>query len=201
VIQRPTVVVQVAKKTEVAQNAVFDKINLGCGTNKLEGWANFDAEVNITKPLRFATSSASFILAEHVVEHVNYYQSINFFKECARVLKPGGVLRITVPSIEKIMDNGNDPEYIKFVHDRKWAPTADHRGAMHAILYCHGHQTAWTSSLLKSTLFYAGFKDIAVLAPGESSRTELSGVEGHGKVIGDKFNLIESISVEAVNDK
>ena len=177
------------------------KINLGCGTNRLDGWDNHDADVDITRPLRFAANSADFIFAEHVVEHVDYYAAIRFFKEAARVLKPGGVIRITGPSLYQIYDRGDDPEYLEFVHSRKWAPTKDLRGAMHAILFCHGHKTAWTEELMRATLYYAGFKSPETTKVGWSRHPELKGVEGHGRVIGDKFNSIESIAVEAVVDK
>jgi hypothetical protein len=173
------------------------KLNLGCGTNKLDGWVNHDADVNITRRLPWADRHADFIFAEHVVEHINLHQALAFFKECLRVLKPGGVLRITVPSLELIFENGNDPEYLEFLHSHKWAPTKDLRGAMHAILYCHGHQMAWTGDLLRYCLYYCGYGETVVTSPGKSSRKELVGVEGHGKVIGEKFNRIESVSVEA----
>jgi hypothetical protein len=172
------------------------KLNFGCGTNRLNGWRNMDAEVDITKPLPFTTASAQFILAEHVVEHVPYYTAIKFFEECFRVLAPGGVIRIAVPSIEQIMDCG-DAEYFRFTEKwQKVGPTA--RGAMSAILYAHGHATAWTASLLRATLYFVGFEDLEHCKPGESRRTELRQVEGHQKVIGDRFNAIETLIFEGV---
>lgn len=171
------------------------KINFGCGTNKLDGWKNHDAEVDITKPLPYPDASADFVMAEHVVEHIGYYEAIEFFKECRRILKPGGVVRICVPSIERVHKCA-DQDYFNFT--KKWGPSADARGAMHAMLYAHGHKTGWTASLLESTLFYAGFGDVTHYKPGDSLRPALQGVEGHGRVIGDRFNEIESIVCEGV---
>jgi SAM-dependent methyltransferase len=169
-------------------------LNFGCGTNRIEGWKNFDAEINIEKPLPFPGRHADFIFAEHVVEHVDYYSAIRFFKEALRVLKSGGVFRIVVPSIEQIQ-NCVDPAYYKFAS--KWGLSADVRGAMFAILYAHGHKTAWTASLMSATLFYAGFDQIQQREPHLSDYPELCYVEGHHKVIGDKFNAIESLVFEA----
>lgn len=173
------------------------KLNLGCGDNKLPApWQNHDADVDITKPLPWPDDSAQFIVIEHCVEHVTYYESIEFFKECYRVLKIGGVLRVTVPSLTQVM-NCQSQEYFDWLHSKGWAPTADDRGAMHAMLYCHGHKTAWNAMLMEATLYYSGFNSPRKQVLGWSSHPDLCGVEGHAKVIGEKFNAIESITFEA----
>lgn len=173
------------------------KLNLGCGTNILKGWGNHDDDVDISKPLPWGDDVASFIFAEHVVEHITYSQALDFFKECHRVLHPGGVCRIAVPSIERVFMHAT-PEYAKFAE--RWVPddgTDFRRRAMTNILFRHGHQTAWTEALLDATLFYAGFNLTCAVDPLWSEHPELLGIEGHGKVIGDKFNRIETVVVEA----
>ncbi len=170
------------------------KLNLGCGTNRLPGWENHDADLDITKRLPFGDSSVAFIFIEHCVEHVGYYQAIAFFEDCRRVLAPGGVLRVTVPSVEQVWKS-DDADYHALA--AKWGRTPDQRGAVAAIVECHGHRTAWTASLMTATLRHAGFANVVECRPGQSDRLELVGVEGHGKVIGDRFNGIESICFEA----
>lgn len=174
------------------------KLNFGCGENRLGGWRNMDSEVDISKPLPFETESAAYIFAEHVVEHIPHKDALDFFKECHRVLVPGGVLRIAVPSIEQIMAS-SDEAYFRFTE--KWqrlGPTR--RGAMQAILYAHGHETAWTASLLDASLYFAGFEKREQRKPGASTYAALRGVEGHHKVIGEAFNAIETLIFEAVKD-
>jgi hypothetical protein len=173
----------------------FAKLNLGCGTNKLVGWQNHDADVDITKRLPWPDSSASHINIEHCVEHVAYKTAIEFFKEAYRVLAPGGVLRVTVPSLEQIA-KCEDEDYYRFT--TKWQQLGStRRGAMHAIIYAHGHECAWNAQLLRDTLFFAGFDDVRPCQPGQSQDPILQGVEGHGRVIGDRFNTIESCVQEA----
>ena len=75
------------------------KVNLGCGKNKLEGWENYDSEVDLGKKLPFDDDSIEYIFAEHVVEHLSTHEAYDFFDECFRTLKPSGVVRIVVPSI------------------------------------------------------------------------------------------------------
>jgi|HubBroStandDraft_6_1064221.scaffolds.fasta_scaffold00056_25 predicted O-methyltransferase YrrM len=170
------------------------KLNLGCGTNKIQGWENHDADVDIAKPLPWNDGTAGFIFSEHCVEHIPYYDAIKFFQECYRILGSEGTLRITVPSIEQIY-RSDDVEYFKFTE--KWQQLgANKRGAMRAILYAHEHKAAWTASLLEATLYYCGFTNLKQCRPGESEHAELRGVEGHGRVIGDRFNNLESLVFE-----
>lgn len=177
----------------VAPDVPAVKLNFGCGTNKLDGWQNFDAEIDITRPLPFPENHADFIYAEHVVEHVDYTQALKFFTECRRVLKPCGVIRICVPSLENIRLRG-DQEYFDFT--RKWGPSADRRGAMHAIIFAHGHKAIWSQGLLEACLYFAGFEDVVPVEQHSSSHAALTGVEGHHRVIGEKFNWIESAIAE-----
>lgn len=170
------------------------KLNFGCGTNRLAGWRNFDAEIDIEKPLPFADGHADFIYAEHVVEHVDYHAALKFFAECRRVLKPGGVIRIVVPSLENIWKRG-DQAYFDFT--RKWGPSADRRGAMSAIIFAHGHRMIWSQGLLEAALYFAGFDEVTPAEQHCSQHLALTGVEGHHTVIGEHFNWIESAIAEA----
>lgn len=176
------------------------KINLGCGTNRLVGWKNHDEDVDITKALPWDDGAADFVFAEHVVEHISYFSAIAFFKECHRILHMDGVCRIAVPSVEQIWRYAS-PEYMKFT--QKWVePTGTsensrRRDAMTNILFKHGHRAPWTRDLLLASLFYAGFDRVVALPPGQSSHADLQDIEGHGRVIGEYFNWIETVAVEA----
>lgn len=175
-------------------------LNFGCGSNHIPGWRNYDTDVDISRPLPFADAYANFIFAEHVVEHIEYMQALAFFRECRRVLKPVGVVRIAVPSIEKIWLDGTK-EYFQFTHGKGWAKTADARGVMQAILDCHGHKAPWTASLLAASLYLAGFDEVGGCEVGQSEHSELRGVEGHGRAIGDANNAIETVVCEGMNTK
>lgn len=174
------------------------KVNFGCGNNRLDGWQNFDVELDITNVLPFGDNAIDFILAEHVVEHTRYREAVLFLTECIRVLRPGGVARIIVPSVERIMIHASD-EYLKFI--ARWARIPDVRGAMGAILWEHGHKTPWTESLLMATMYYAGFDDLKVEEPRQSSHKELEDVDGHWKVIGEHDNWVESSIIEGTKTR
>jgi hypothetical protein len=173
------------------------RIQFGCGSNQLQGWHNFDRDHDITQPLRCQDSCVDYVFAEHVLEHVTMQQAINFLRECYRILKPHGIVRIAVPSIERIFQYGNDADYIAFCD--KWAHPSCRgtlRGPLDAIVYSHGHQMIWSAGTLKPILYLVGFDQVRECRPGQSTDPQLCNLEGHGRVIGERFNDIETIVVE-----
>jgi hypothetical protein len=50
----------------------------------------------------FSDNSFDAVYHSHVLEHFNKIDGENLIKECFRVLKPGGVLRVAVPDLEQI---------------------------------------------------------------------------------------------------
>lgn len=171
------------------------KVQFGSGhKNLLPGWVNHDIEVDITKYLPYHDGAVDYILCEHCVEHVTQHQAIDFFKECHRILRQGGVARIIVPSIEQIIRKAT-PKYCEFT--TKWqniGPTV--RGACHSIVYAHGHQACWNESMLRDLMWFAGFDNVTKCDPSISHHRDLLGVDGHSKSISDAYNRIESCIME-----
>ena len=174
------------------------KLNLGCGTNILGGWENHDADVDITKPLPYPDNSVEAVFCEHCVEHVTPQDAWNFFEECLRVLQPNGVIRIAVPSVEKIEAMSTDA-YEQAYFAKGFADSPTKKGVVKGIIFNHGHKSTWSQGVLESFLRAAGFKGVSGTLPG-SSYYGLDGVEGHGKVIGDQFNMLETIVAEGLKD-
>lgn len=94
------------------------KLNLGCGTDIREGWVNLDSAqipgVNVVHdieklPLPFSSGEFDEILAQDVLEHVEY---IPVLKDLHRILKKGGKLVIRVPHFTS-KNNFIDPTHKK----------------------------------------------------------------------------------------
>ena len=86
-------------------------LNLGCGRRCHPQWTNADLvpsgpdvlAVDLRRPLPFAAASFTAVYAAHVVEHLDPAEADALLCEAARVLAPGGVVRIVVPDLEGIV--------------------------------------------------------------------------------------------------
>jgi SAM-dependent methyltransferase len=85
-------------------------VNVGCGARYHGDWINLDIEPtgagvirhDLSQGLPFADSSCDVVYHSHVLEHVRRPDALPFLRECRRVLKPGGTIRVAVPDLERI---------------------------------------------------------------------------------------------------
>lgn len=103
-------------------------LNIGCGKKFSEEkiWQNVDMvshskyvkKYNILKGLPYKNDEFAAIYHSQVLEHIPKENAANFLKECYRVLKSGGILRVVVPDLENIIN-----EYQKFLKQNIDSPT------------------------------------------------------------------------------
>jgi SAM-dependent methyltransferase len=58
---------------------------------------------DVRKPLPFHDNSIWAIYASHLLEHLYLQEGKRLLKECFRILKPGGILRMVVPDLKAIV--------------------------------------------------------------------------------------------------
>jgi len=83
-------------------------VNVGCGEKYVRGMINIDGNIfrkkdiwlDIALGLPFLNDSIDGIYASRIIEHFNINNVRRLFSEFHRVLKPGGRIRIVVPSLE-----------------------------------------------------------------------------------------------------
>ena len=81
-------------------------LNLGGGGNTIEGALTVDIDpradsyVNVMKTLPFESGSVDLILLEELIEHVDKDRGSALLRECFRILKPGGTMRVATPDLD-----------------------------------------------------------------------------------------------------
>jgi len=160
---------------------VFDtlRLNLGCGSHKLQDWGNYDTEVDLREPLPWLDNSVDFVLLEHVLEHLTTPKGVQLLRQVHRMLKPGGVVRIAIPDFDVVLGLGPEDmlRYLEFLRSAgQQVHTAD--DALNLLLTGWEHQSAWSARLLTSTLQANGFQ-VRPCIHGQSLHPELRGVDGH----------------------
>ncbi|GHV68650.1 hypothetical protein FACS1894199_16220 [Bacteroidia bacterium] len=101
-------------------------LNVGCGTKIHPDWVNIDMVsyspkvkvVNLLKGIPFPDNFFDVVYHSQVLEHIPKEKAAAFIKECHRVLKPNGILRVVVPDLEDIVN-----EYKKTLNENLENPT------------------------------------------------------------------------------
>lgn len=112
---------------------------------------------NVTRLPMFPDCHADLVYACHVLEHISYKYSVATVQEWYRILKPGGILRLSVPDLDHIL--------------------AIYEGENHAIDKIEGplmggqnyrynfHMAVFNKASLTDIFLAAGFKEVRIWDP------------------------------------
>ncbi|MCO7220215.1 methyltransferase domain-containing protein [Klenkia sp. PcliD-1-E] len=159
-------------------------LNLGSGTYNAAGWVNVDlwglhglwgvhpdVVWDLRRPLPLPDGSVDAVFLEHVLEHLPAPVGLAAMDQAARLLRPGGVVRVSVPDFgrwareytARVTGTGTGPDLFDQV--RPGRPTD--LLALAEVVYDHGHVSVWDAGTLVELLRAAGFVDVEVSAYGQ----------------------------------
>ena len=191
------------------------KLQIGCGRYMIPGWLNTDTSIYICKngamyldagePFPLPDNSFDYVFSEHLFEHLDHYQAVNMLKECRRVLKPSGVLRIATPDFLFLTDLYLHPDkpanksYITWSAQGGGNCKPVPENPLNIINKFHtewGHKIIYDRQTLTDLLKDNGYKDIRFCSIGNSSHDELKNIEGHFKLMPYEHYQLETMILE-----
>ena len=194
-------------------------LQLGTGHNLLPGWLNTDVHVfrrghveflDATRPFPIPDASFDFVYSEHQIEHVPLEAGDRMLAECHRVLRPGGVVRIATPDLERIARLARTPldddeaYYVAYISRMLGLPAPDPTRVVNAMFRAFGpddasgHQFIYSFDTLAERLRAAGFAQVVRCEVGESTHAMLRDIERHADAVGDgRVVRYETLVVEA----
>ncbi|MFD7645514.1 class I SAM-dependent methyltransferase [Kitasatospora sp. NPDC059795] len=167
---------------------------------RIDGAALF-TQLDIGRPLPFADHSVDWVYAEHLIEHVPLGTAVHWLAEVRRILRPGGVLRLTTPDLARYIDGYLDGREHFFRRHRRrlrtmrvGPPMPERRAFMlNQIFYHFGHRWIYDEAELRHVLDRAGYHEFAV-----ARREFQTGTRPDVADLDTAFRKDESIYLEAV---
>jgi len=114
--------------------------------------------VDIRKDLPLENKSIDYIYCSHVLEHFEKFEVIKIVKECKRVLKKNGLIRIVLPDLQKLIKEYKNAdefcrEFYGYEKDVKsWSQ-----------MFIRGHEWMYDTKSFVKLLDEIGFKNCKVV--------------------------------------
>lgn len=146
------------------------RVNLGGGSLVSEAWLCADVDprsdvyMDLQRKLPLPDSSVDEVFLEEVLEHLSEPEGGSLLRNCVRVLKRAGRLRLSTPDLEYFA--------------RLCQQTSDGPASINEIFYGHGHKRLYTPGEIQDLLATTGF--VAITRSWyRNARSELARFDSH----------------------
>ena len=156
------------------------RLHIGSGPIAIEGWTNVDVVaypgvdvvLDVREPWPFA--DVELVFAEHFIEHLTLVQGLAFLRECRRVLREDGVLRLSTPNLDWVwLTHYKAP--VELSVDEQLLGCLEINRAFHGW----GHRFLYNLRTLELALRASGFAHVAPREYGQSEIAPLRNLERH----------------------
>jgi predicted SAM-dependent methyltransferase len=172
--------VDYALGARLVKNPIFSKINKKLKFFHLE-WDNRILVHDLCKRFPFENNSVDIVYTSHTLEHFTKEDGFMFLKECYRVLKKDGIIRVVVPDLEVFVDKyiaGKIPadEFVKELN--VLSSPSDLRGLKKAIttMISFPHKCMYDHKALLNNMREVGF-DAKRRLPFDSNIDDIRTIE------------------------
>ena len=140
-----------------------------------------------------------------MIEHVPYQEGACMLRECYRVMREGGVIRVVTPDLAAILGlygselRTEQQEYLEWFC-KTFVPQEcplSAASAINAMFRQWGHQFIYDEETLRESMRAAGFTSIKRCALGESYHLDLQSLENQERYPAGLLNF-ESVALEGL---
>lgn len=175
-------------------------VHLGCGPINHPAFINVDAIPlphvhyvgSIARLPMFGDDTVDLLYASHCLEHISYHKTREVLAEWYRVLKPGGVLRVSVPDLDRLIE-------IYEAAGRDASSVIGQLYGGHDSPY-NVHMTIFNRTGLQRLMTNVGFEDCRVWSPHGDHLSDLSDFASYTKRIGE-VDYPVSLNLEAAKPR
>lgn len=153
-----------AQSAEIRESEVV-RLNWGCGSHVALGWVNSDVKdapgvdlvADIRDGLPLETDSVDYAVSVHALPELSYPALVPALAELHRVLKPGGVLRLVLPDLDRALAAYRRGDAAYFKVDPEQASSISGRFILHVLWYGYS-KSLFTAEFVAELLGEAGFE-------------------------------------------
>jgi predicted SAM-dependent methyltransferase len=162
--------------SSVTDSATSRRLNWGCGHHPEPGWINSDLKdgpgIDITCDIRdglpLPDDGLDYIASVHALPMIPYPDLVPVLQELRRVLRPGGVLRLVLPDLDKGIKAYLAGDRTHFLVPDEDEPTLGGQFIVHMLWYGYS-VTLFTEEFATSLLERAGFGRVDVCSIGRTA--------------------------------
>jgi|HubBroStandDraft_1064217.scaffolds.fasta_scaffold00439_4 predicted SAM-dependent methyltransferase len=197
-------------RTKYLYKTKTPKLHIGGGWCRLDGWLNTDLDVipdvmqmDATKRFPFGDGTFHYVYTEHMIEHVSYPQGTYMLRECHRVMRKGGVIRVITPDLAAVMElyggdlSADQKKYLSWFC-QTFVPAeypANAVAAINAMFRLWGHQFIYDEATLADAMRAAGFSSVTRRLLSESDHPDLQNLGNEQRYPEGLLNY-ESLTLE-----
>jgi predicted SAM-dependent methyltransferase len=201
------------------QNKIF--LYVGCGAHRMKDFTHVEINIakqykkngdsgepeilaDITKHIPLEDSSVDLIFSRATLEHLTYFELINHFLECHRLIKNGGHIRMSVPDMDIMIKNYLNKqedlnEAINNSEVSETMPLENHTDLFISRILYHDHYYLHNFDTLSRALKKTGFTNIKKVKPGETEVQDVAAELQKAEKGREKWEIM--IEAQRLNDQ